>query len=370
MRRLRPGLQAVSLGGATEASIWSILHPIGDVSPEQKSIPYGRPMLNQRFHVLDAALEPCPVWVPGQLYIGGEGLAKGYWKDEERTAASFFVHPGTGERLYRTGDLGRYLPDGEIEFLGRADFQVKVQGHRIELEEIESVLLQHPGVRAAVVTAVGDRPGRKRLVGYFTPASAPGPQPEALSDFLRQKLPGYMVPASLVALESLPLTANGKVDRKALTQRGEQQPQAAEDEVAPRDPLEQELVELYAALLEVERVSIYDNFFELGGNSLLATRLASRLREAFHVEVPLRTLFKSSTVAGLALELVQLQLEQEKPEAAARLLGRWSGCRRPRCSGSCARWPLSGPPAFPGRDTDRSRVPGAHRPSPASRCTG
>ncbi len=160
------GAKLISMGGATEASIWSILYPIEEVSPSWKSIPYGKPMLNQTFHVLNNALEPCPDWVPGYLYIGGTGLAQGYWRDDAKTSASFFRHPRTGERLYRTGDLGRYLPDGNIEFLGREDFQVKIGGYRIELGEIEAALLQYPGVEAAVVAAVGEKQGLKRLLAY------------------------------------------------------------------------------------------------------------------------------------------------------------------------------------------------------------
>ncbi|GAX60251.1 nonribosomal polyketide synthase protein [Candidatus Scalindua japonica] len=166
IRNLIKGVKLISLGGATEASIWSILFPIEEVAPEWKSIPYGRPMKNQCFHVLSEMLEPCPMWVPGQLYIGGIGLAKGYWRDEEKTDKSFMTHPKTGERLYYTGDLGRYLPDGNIEFLGREDFQVKVQGYRIELEEIEVVLSRHPAVSSVVVTALGELSGNKRLVAY------------------------------------------------------------------------------------------------------------------------------------------------------------------------------------------------------------
>jgi len=177
--RLWPATRVISLGGATEASIWSILYPIQEVDPAWSSIPYGRPMDNQRFHVLNGWLEPCPVWVPGELYIGGIGLAQGYWRDEERTRGSFFEHPGTGERLYRTGDLGRFLPDGQIEFLGRQDSQVKIQGYRIELGEIESVLEQHPQVRSGVVTAVGEERGNRRLVAFIVPQteeiSSPAP---------------------------------------------------------------------------------------------------------------------------------------------------------------------------------------------------
>ncbi len=183
IRAAFPGLQIVSMGGATEASIWSIHYPIGEVPADWVSIPYGRPMRNQTFYVLDGDLEPRPVGVPGNLYIGGIGLAKGYWRDEEKTRAQFLTHPRTGERLYRTGDLGRMLPDGDIEFLGRDDFQVKIQGHRIELGEIESALTQHPAVSAAVVTAYGDLRGAKQLVGYVV-LKQPG---EGLEEALRRE---------------------------------------------------------------------------------------------------------------------------------------------------------------------------------------
>jgi amino acid adenylation domain-containing protein len=180
IRALAGGARLISLGGATEASIWSILYPVESIDPAWPSVPYGRPMDNQTFHVLNGLLEPCPVWVPGHLYIGGTGLAQGYWRDEEKTRASFIEHPRTGERLYRTGDLGRYLPDGNIEFLGREDQQVKIQGHRIELGEIEAALEQHPAIRSVVVTAPGERDSR-RLVAYVVadePAPAE-PRPEA-----------------------------------------------------------------------------------------------------------------------------------------------------------------------------------------------
>ncbi len=164
-RRLK-GAQVISLGGATEASIWSILYPIEEVRADSKSIPYGRPMMNQGFLVLNDKMEDCPVWVPGQLYISGIGVAKGYWRDEERTRASFLLHPRTGERLYRTGDMGRYMPDGNIEFLGRADFQIKIRGYRVELGEVEAALNQHEAVREAIVVAREETPGDKRLVAY------------------------------------------------------------------------------------------------------------------------------------------------------------------------------------------------------------
>ena len=166
IRRVLPKVNVVSLGGATEASIWSILFPVGKVDPNWKSIPYGKAMRNQSFHVMNQVFAPCPTWVPGQLYIGGVGLAKGYLHDEQKTNASFVVNPANGERLYRTGDLGRFLPDGNIEFLGREDFQVKVQGYRIELGEIEARLQEYAGVDLCIVIVREDTPGEKRLVGY------------------------------------------------------------------------------------------------------------------------------------------------------------------------------------------------------------
>jgi amino acid adenylation domain-containing protein len=175
IRQLWPKAAVISLGGATEASIWSIHYPVAGVDPAWKSIPYGKPLINQTFHVLNECLQPCPVWTPGQLYIGGIGLALGYWQDEEKTKASFFTHPRTGERLYKTGDLGRYLPDGNIEFLGREDFQVKIHGHRIELGEIESHLLKHPDIKNALVVAVaavGDSRHDKQLAAYIVPAES------------------------------------------------------------------------------------------------------------------------------------------------------------------------------------------------------
>jgi amino acid adenylation domain-containing protein len=294
----------VSLGGATEASIWSILFPIEQIEPGWKSIPYGHPMRNQRFHVLNAALEPCPTWVPGELYIGGIGLAKGYWRDEVKTSASFFRHPKTGERLYRTGDLGRYLPTGEIEFLGREDFQVKVRGYRIELGEIEAVLAAQPDVAQVVVIVREDTPGDKRLVAYVVPASgASFPAPSALRKAAQEHLPDYMAPAAIIPLETLPLTPNGKVDRRALPAPDWTTRKQQESIAAPHTPIEEKLLDLWRQVLAVERVGIHDNFFELGGHSVLAVQLLARIFEAFLVNIPLRTLFEEPTIAELSKHL-------------------------------------------------------------------
>lgn len=216
IRKLLPKATLVSLGGATEASIWSILYPIETVDTKWKSIPYGKPMRNQTVHVLSRVGTPCPLWVPGQLHIGGVGLAIGYWRDAEKTAASFAYHKLTGERLYLTGDWGRYIPDGNIEFLGREDSQVKVQGYRIELGEIESELIRHEGIDRCIVLVREDTPGAKRLVGYIIQKPGADLQVAGLREYLRAKLPEYMVPSTFMFLGEFPLTMNGKVDRKRL----------------------------------------------------------------------------------------------------------------------------------------------------------
>ena len=216
IRDLVTSVEVVSLGGATEASIWSIIYPIGEVGKDWSSIPYGLPMKNQTFHVLSNHLEPCPVLVPGKLYIGGIGLAKRYWRDGEKTKERFITHPETGMRLYMTGDLGRYLPDGNIEFLGREDFQVKIQGYRIELGEIEAALCQHPDVQTAAVIAIGEMRGEKKLAAYVVAERGRVLTSAMLRTFLSRKIAKYKIPNSIAFLESLPLTANGKVDRSAL----------------------------------------------------------------------------------------------------------------------------------------------------------
>jgi pyochelin synthetase len=308
IRSLVPNASIISLGGATEASIWSILYPIQTVEPHWKSIPYGFPMVNQSFQVFNAAFKPCPVWVPGELYIGGIGLAKGYWHDTEKTQARFITHPYTGERLYRTGDLGRYLPDGNIEFLGREDFQVKVQGYRIELGEIETALEQHPQVKSVVVNAVGDRQSNKSLVAYLVTQETELESHtlfQELQHFLKQRLPDYMVPSRFMALAALPLTANGKIDRKALPTPSRRQPRQSTALVTPCTPLELHLTQIWQDLFETDKVSITDNFFDLGGNSLIAVRLVARIQKQLGQALSLSTLLQEPTIKHLAKVLNQ-----------------------------------------------------------------
>jgi amino acid adenylation domain-containing protein/non-ribosomal peptide synthase protein (TIGR01720 family) len=297
IKSLVEDIEVFSLGGATEASIWSILYPIEKVNPSWKSIPYGRPMWNQNFQVLNERLEPCPVWTVGELYIGGIGLAKGYWRDEQKTNRSFITHPRTGERLYRTGDLGRYLPDGNLEFLGREDSQVKVQGYRIELGEIEAALEEHEGVRAAVVNAFGEQHGSKRLIGYVVPEHI-ALTPDQLQQHLKTKLPEYMIPQTFTFLDKLPLSSNGKVDRRALPEPERVQQDEA-TLVAPGNWKEQALADIWAKVLGVEQISINDNFFELGGDSILSIRAAAQASEAGLRLTP-DQIFQYRTIAELS----------------------------------------------------------------------
>ncbi len=269
-----PRACVMSLGGATEASIWSVLHPTDGVPADATSIPYGKAMANQHMYVFDDALEPRPIWVPGEIYIGGVGVAEGYFRDPTRTAERFLMHPRTGERLYRTGDVGRLLPDGAIEFMGREDSQVKVQGFRIELGEVERTLERAPGVRAAVVMPVGEKREAKSLAAYVVPVDLEDrPDPAGLRRILGESLPAYMVPASVTIVDALPLTSNGKVDRSRLGRLdGAERPAF----VAPRDATEHALADLWREVLGVDSIGADDDFFALGGHSLVAVRLRRR----------------------------------------------------------------------------------------------
>jgi pyochelin synthetase len=294
-RAVLPGLQVVSLGGATEASIWSIIYPIGTVSEEWSSIPYGRPLRNQQMHVLNDEMTPCPAWVPGQLYIAGIGLARGYWRDEAKTQAQFVAHSRTGERLYRTGDVGCYLPDGNIEFLGREDDQVKVQGHRIELGEIEATLERHPKVTSAVVMAVGERAAPKHLVAYVVTRTV---TVEELAKYLRQNLPEYMVPTVWQELDALPLTANGKVNRKAL-------PSVARPDAAQARPAEQSdalarITALIAGELALPSLNQHSNLLTLGATSIDLVRIVGRLQKEFSFRPSFQEFLREPSAAALA----------------------------------------------------------------------
>ncbi len=316
---LQRGAQLWNVYGPTETTIWSTIYKVDSVqSGISNTVPIGKPIANTQIYILDSSLQPAPIGVIGDLYIGGDGVSRGYLNRPELTEERFILctplpaGEGMGVReirLYKTGDLARYLADGNIEFFGRSDQQVKVRGYRIETGEIEVALMGHPSVKQAVVVAWKERSSDAALVAYVVSA-VPGEEAEHvhLRDYLRTKLPEYMIPSVFVNLESLPLTPNGKVDRKALPAPSQARADLRAQYVAPRTPLEEELADVCAQVLglSAEQVGVNDNFFDLGGHSLLGTRLVFLLREKFGLQaadLPLRALFENPTVANLAITI-------------------------------------------------------------------
>jgi acyl-coenzyme A synthetase/AMP-(fatty) acid ligase/acyl carrier protein len=305
---LKRGVVLWNLYGPTETTVWSGIHRVtGAAGP----IPIGHPIANTEIYLLDAHLQPVPIGVPGEIYIGGAGLARGYLNRPELTAERFVPNSFSdqlGARLYRTGDLGRWRADGNIEFLGRIDHQVKVRGYRIELGEIEARLAEHPEVRETVVVAREDLPGEKRLVGYVVAGEEISPG--ALRDFLRERLPDYMIPSAYVFLHKLPLTPNDKIDRKALPTPEISAQLEDHRYVAPHTPTEEILAGIWAEVLGVERVGIHDNFFDLGGHSLLLVQVHRRLEEAFRRPIPIVALFQYPTLHTLEKYVAREEGEQ------------------------------------------------------------
>ncbi len=292
--------------GPTENTTFSTCQRLTGEEEIPAVVPIGKPIANTQTYVLNQQLQQVAVGVVGELYLGGDGLARGYQQRADLTAEKFVPHPyapHAGERLYRTGDLVRYLEDGRLEFVGRVDQQVKVRGFRIEPGEIEIVLARHHSVREVVVVARGGGSGDKRLVAYVVAEPEVVLALDELRAHVKEHLPDYMMPSLFVALEQLPLNNNGKVDRAALPDPDTFQPEMSESFVAPRTATEKRLASIWAEVLEVEKVGVNDNFFELGGHSLLATQVISRIREVFEIELPLRALFQSPTVAGLAADV-------------------------------------------------------------------
>jgi amino acid adenylation domain-containing protein len=298
----RPPQRLVNGYGPTENTTFTCCHLIRTLPEDATNVPIGRPISNTQVYILDPDLNPVPIGVRGELYAGGDGLARGYWKRPELTAGKFIPNPfdrNTSEYLYKTGDLARYLPDGRIEFLGRIDQQVKIRGFRIELGEIEAALGRHPAIQECAVTVWEDGPAGKRLAAYFVP----GPKPPSAADlraFLRERLPDYMLPAAFVPLDALPLTPNGKLDRQALPRPGAIRPESQSQRAAPRDAVETRLVEIWEAVLGVRPIGITDRFFDLGGHSLLAVRLMAQIEKAFSRKLRLATVFQACTVEQLA----------------------------------------------------------------------
>jgi amino acid adenylation domain-containing protein len=308
--------------GPTETTIWSSVQRI---SPDDAEITIGRPIANTEFYILDKNLQVLPVGVPGELFIGGDGLARGYRNQPELTAEKFIPHPFSQKpsaRLYRTGDLARYREDGQVVHLGRLDHQVKLRGFRIELGEIEAILDQHPAVQKNVIVARNaDRGARDTYLAAYVVAE-PGATPTVgeLRRFLKKQLPDYMVPAAFVQMEALPLTPNGKVDRRALPEPDQARPKLESSYVAARTPMEQALVDIWKEVLKVEQIGVHDNFFELGGHSLRAIQMISQIGSTFKVEMPLQVLFEAPTVASVAAAIVQKQAEEGDSETLARIL--------------------------------------------------
>lgn len=279
--------------------------------------PIGRPIANAEIYILDENLQPVPVGESGELHIGGIGLARGYLNRPELTTEKFIFNPFSpevGARLYKTGDLARFLPDGNIEFLGRIDYQVKIRGFRIELGEIEAILGQHPALTQTLVIAREDVPGDKQLVAYIVANPEQILSQVELRRFLQGRLPDYMVPASFVFLDNLPLNPNGKIDRRALPAPHISDLGLSTNFVAPQNATEEVLASIWVKVLRLEQVGIHDNFFELGGHSLLATQVMSRVRQAFQIEMPLQILFENPTIASLAQALAQTQTQENDPQ--------------------------------------------------------
>ena len=297
-----------NLYGPTEASI-DVTHWHCRAESGARSVPIGRPISNTRIYILDRCRNPVPVGVPGELYIGGVGVARGYLRRPELTAEKFVPDLFSPEpsRLYRSGDLARFRPDGALEYLGRNDFQVKVRGFRIELEEIESVLRQHEWVQECVVMAREAAPGHKQLVAYLVGDRQNAPTVTALRSWAKDHLLEYMVPGAFVMLGSMPLAHNGKVDRRALPAPDTARPELRHGYATPRTPTEQALAQIWAEVLKLDRVGVDDNFFELGGHSLLATQVISRIRDVLQVEVELKKIFTSPVLADFAEVVLQLR---------------------------------------------------------------
>lgn len=289
----------ISLGGATEASIWSIYYPISEVRDSWDSIPYGYPLSNQRFYVLDEVMESCPPWVTGELFIGGQGLSTGYWQDPLKTNDRYISHPRTGERIYKTGDLGCYNPEGFIEFQGRCDSQIKIRGYRVEAGEIETHLVEHPDIKQAVVVAQGYK-HNAQLIAYIVPDCAE-PVCDDLRQFLQQQLPFYMIPESFVEIESIPLSNNGKVNYDALPKAEITHRDLQNEYTAPSTDLEKSLTNIWQDVLGIDLISINDNFFEMGGNSIDAAIIINKIQELLGGIFHLVSIFNHPTISKLSI---------------------------------------------------------------------
>jgi amino acid adenylation domain-containing protein len=324
-RQQLPHTNLINLYGSSEVAADVTCYEVS-VTDNLTTIPIGRPIDNTEVYILDLDFQPCAVGIIGEICVSGEGLARGYLNRADLTAERFVPHPFTtraGARLFRTGDVGRYLPDGTIEYRGRLDHQVKVRGFRIELGEIEACLRTHPQVNQAVVVAFEGQSADKQLVAYVVLRPNQTLTVNQMRTHLQHSLPEFMIPASFVILDKLPLTTSGKVDRRQLPAPNEDRPELEEGFVAARTPLEREIANIWEQVLKVRGVGVHDNFFALGGHSLLATQVISRVNELLQVEMALRDLFEQPTVGGFALATAQRQAFQSENETR-QLLGKLS----------------------------------------------
>jgi amino acid adenylation domain-containing protein len=298
-----PRTQLINGYGPTENTTFTCCHRITAPPLPGRSVPIGRPIANTQVYILDREMQPVPMGVPGELYAGGDGLARGYLNRDELTAEKFVAHPFSREpaaRLYRTGDLARWMPDGSIEFLGRVDRQVKIRGFRVEPAEVEAILTQHPAVKECAVVVRDDAAGGKCLVAYLVPKQTPAPAADTWRMFLEEKIPDYLMPSAFVALDAMPLNANGKVDLAALPVTDGSRPDLQHSYVAPRDDVEKRLIEIWETVLGVHPIGVHDRFFDLGGHSLLAVRMVAQLEKRFGKKLPVAAIFQHRTVEQLA----------------------------------------------------------------------
>lgn len=318
---LLPETQIIHAYGPSECTVFTSCYPIPkQLAQNLHSISIGKPIGDRIVYLLDENLHRVPLGVTGELYVGGASVARGYLNQPILTNEKFIPNPFIkGDTLYKTGDLVRRLYDGNLEFIGRIDTQVKIRGFRIELAEIEAILIQHSDINQVVVIVREDEPGNKYLVAYLV-TNDNQPTPSTLRNFLKKKLPDYMIPAAFVFIEALPLMPNGKINRRALPTADNSQRNLEVDFIPPHTPTEQELARIWVEVLKVKQAGIHDNFFELGGHSLLATQVISRLREAFSLDFPLRYLFENPTIAELSQKVITQQIEQAENDALAEIL--------------------------------------------------
>ncbi|HDR8054740.1 TPA: non-ribosomal peptide synthetase, partial [Bacillus cereus] len=308
-RKYAPNTRLINEYGPTETVVGCSTYEVSSDTSISGQVPIGRPISNAQIYILDKNLQQVPVGVKGEIYIGGEGVARGYLNQPELTTEKFIIDSFSGRqgaRLYKTGDLGRYLRDGNIEFLGRMDDQVKVRGYRIELGEIETLLSQHSVVDSTAVLIQEDKTKDKRLVAYITFKENQVLSSNELREYLRGYLPEYMIPSVFEKLDTMPLTINGKIDRKRLPKARVERPDLEVNYVKPSNEIEEKIASAWSEVLEIEKIGIYDNFFVLGGHSLLAMQVTSRLRNTLQVEIQLMDFFKAPTIFEMSEKIKRM----------------------------------------------------------------